>query len=78
MKMIRLWTLGSLEHKIYPTKETVDTLSELIEGLNSGSGCKDIIWGPDLTVTCIGEKDVDEDEMVDWIRIYKPGDKKNE
>lgn len=44
---IRLWKLGSLEHKLMPTKETVERLANI---LFNTSEVKDIIWGPDISV----------------------------
>ncbi len=47
---IRLWRLGSLEHKILPTEAAVSRLSDML--LNSvGGGSMDLIWGPELDLT---------------------------
>lgn len=44
---IRIFKLGSLEHKIAPTKAATAKLAEIL-GNNVGGGTMDIIWGPDL------------------------------
>lgn len=44
---VRLWRLGSLEEKIFPTKQTVAKLANLIMN-NVGGGSYDLIWGPEL------------------------------
>lgn len=44
---IRVWKLGSLDHKLAPTPTASSTLSNML-GANVGGGTKDIIWGPDI------------------------------
>lgn len=44
---IRIFKLGSLEHKIYPTKTAVSKLAEILQS-NVGGGTIDLIWGPDI------------------------------
>lgn len=44
---IRVWKLGSLEHKLAPTP-TASSALESILGANVQGGTKDIIWGPDI------------------------------
>ena len=44
---IRIFKLGSLEHKIAPTKAAVAKLAQIL-GNNVGGGTMDLIWGPDL------------------------------
>ncbi len=44
---LRLWKLGSLEHRIYPTEKAVARLAELLKGWD-GKSDLDIIWGPDI------------------------------
>lgn len=44
---IRIFTLGSVEHKIFPTKAAFAKLSEMLEN-HTGVGTIDIVWGPDL------------------------------
>ena len=48
-QMLRVWKLGSLEHKILPTTEAVEKLSSLLSDWD-GKTTLDIIWGPDLQV----------------------------
>ena len=51
---MRIWKLGSLDHGILPTKEAINSLSELL-----ASNPDDIVWGPDLQVQTIGEDNHD-------------------
>lgn len=44
---IRLWTVGALEHKILPTKATLNKLRDILAS-NTGGGVMDLIWGPEL------------------------------
>ena len=44
---IRVWKLGSLEHKLAPTPTASSTLADML-GANVGGGTIDIIWGPDI------------------------------
>ena len=44
---IRVWKLGSLDHKLAPT-QTASQALESILGANVQGGTKDIIWGPDI------------------------------
>lgn len=44
---IRIFKLGSLEHKIAPTQAAAAKLSEILQG-NVGGGTMDLVWGPDL------------------------------
>ena len=44
----RVWKLGSLEHKLYPSQEAVLKLKRILESNNEGF--EDIIWGPDIDV----------------------------
>ena len=44
---IRLWTVGSLEHKIAPKKAIMDKLRDILAS-NVGGGTMDLVWGPDL------------------------------
>jgi len=47
MNKIRVWKIGSLEHKLAPTAVASSTLADIL-GANVGGGTKDIIWGPDI------------------------------
>jgi hypothetical protein len=44
---IRIFKLGSLEHKIAPTKAAASKLAQIL-GNNVGGGTMDLIWGPDI------------------------------
>lgn len=47
ISQIRLWTLGDLEHEIYPTEVAINKLREVLAS-NPGTGAFDVIWGPEL------------------------------
>jgi hypothetical protein len=58
---IRLWNMGSLEHKIMPTQQGIDKLAEVL--LQNPT---DIIWGPALTCTVLeGPEAVDVIQSID-------------
>jgi len=44
---IRIFKLGSLEHKIAPTKAAAAKLAQIL-GNNVGGGTMDLVWGPDI------------------------------
>ena len=44
---IRIFKLGSLEHKIAPTKAATGKLAQIL-GNNVGGGTMDLVWGPDI------------------------------
>ena len=44
---IRLWRLGSLEHKIMPQKPAIDRLRNILAS-NVGGGTMDLVWGPEI------------------------------
>lgn len=44
---IRVWKLGSLEHKILPTEAAIGRLADMLMN-NVGGGSIDLIWGPEL------------------------------
>ena len=52
VKKIRVWKLGSLEHKVTPTRQAVEKLSQQLESirLSDEDGYHDLIWGPDIQV----------------------------
>ncbi len=55
---VRLWTLGSFEHRVIPGKQSIEKLRQLISNLTYGEdGYADVVWGPDLMVTVV---EVDE------------------
>ena len=45
---IRLWTLGSLDHKILPTKSGINKLRNILAS-NFGGGTMDLVWGPEIS-----------------------------
>jgi len=47
---IRLWSLGSLEHKIAPRAAVMNQLRDILAS-NVGGGTFDLVWGPDLQFT---------------------------
>lgn len=44
---IRLWRLGSLDHKILPKAGAIDKLRDILAA-NTGGGTMDLIWGPEI------------------------------
>lgn len=44
---IRIFRLGSLEHKIAPTQAAASKLSNILQA-NVGGGTMDLVWGPDI------------------------------
>jgi hypothetical protein len=44
---LRIFKLGSLEHKIAPTKAAASKLSSILSN-NVGGGTMDLVWGPDI------------------------------
>lgn len=44
---IRIFKLGSLEHKIAPTTAAASKLSSILQN-NVGGGTMDLVWGPDI------------------------------
>lgn len=44
---IRIFKLGSLEHKIAPTAAAASKLSNILQS-NVGGGTMDLVWGPDI------------------------------
>ena len=47
---IRLWTIGSLEHKILPNKAAINKLRDILSS-NVGGGTMELVWGPELSYT---------------------------
>tara|TARA_Y100000385_G_scaffold251545_1_gene274342 strand:+ start:8712 stop:10727 length:2016 start_codon:yes stop_codon:yes gene_type:complete len=47
---IRLWTLGSLDHKILPNKSAINKLRDILAS-NVGGGTMELVWGPELSFT---------------------------
>jgi hypothetical protein len=46
---VRIWKLGSLEHRIYPTEESIKKLQECLNKWD-GKSDLDLIWGPELSM----------------------------
>ena len=44
---IRIFKLGSLEHKVAPTKAATAKLAQILQN-NVGGGTMDLVWGPDI------------------------------
>jgi hypothetical protein len=44
---IRVWKLGSLEHRILPNDAAFDKLETMLSGWD-GKSDLDVLWGPDL------------------------------
>ncbi len=47
---IRVWKLGDMENKIFPTDAAITKLSNILLN-NIGGGAMDLVWGPDLELT---------------------------
>jgi hypothetical protein len=62
---IRLWKLGSLEHKILPTKESVEKLNKILSDSVGKDGTLDLIWGPELTLEVYD----DQEPITDVLKI---------
>jgi len=48
ISQIRLWNVGSLEHKIIPKRDVINKLRDIIAS-NTGGGTMDLVWGPELS-----------------------------
>jgi len=47
---IRLWTVGSLDHKILPNRAAINKLRNILAS-NVGGGTMELVWGPELSYT---------------------------
>ena len=47
ISQIRLWKVGSLEHKIIPKRDVINKLRDILAS-NTGGGTMDLVWGPEL------------------------------
>jgi hypothetical protein len=45
---VRLWKLGSLDHKVLPNKAAIDKLRNILAS-NVGGGTMDLVWGPEIS-----------------------------
>jgi hypothetical protein len=51
IKKIRIWRLGSLEHRIVPTPKAMNRLTKILQDkLPANPEVLDIVWGPELTI----------------------------
>jgi len=48
ISQIRLWTLGSFDHNIYPTEAGINKLRSILSNVGTGE-TMDVIWGPELS-----------------------------
>lgn len=49
ISQVRIWKLGDLEKRVFPTDAAINKLIEILMS-NPGGGAFDIVWGPDLQV----------------------------
>jgi hypothetical protein len=62
----RLWRLGSLEHKIYPTREHIEKFKEALKhSLETG---EDLVWGPEISYDLIEVDDVQDFILTDNVK----------
>jgi len=47
ISQIRLWRIGSLDHKIIPKRDVINKLRNILAS-NTGGGTMDLVWGPEL------------------------------
>jgi hypothetical protein len=49
--VVRVWTLGSLEHRLFPTPEAIQRLVEMLRSVPQDESLDvDLVWGPELRV----------------------------
>lgn len=70
-----LWKMGSLEHKISPSRASIEKLREILKE-NQQEGEVHIVWGPELDlVTLNGDSEVEQifdyDTLPDKINSLK-------
>lgn len=72
-KTIRVWRLGSLEHRIPADPKAIDRLAELLAAASEGQDL-DIVWGPDIDV--LEMRGVGEINVVTGpgVRVTREGD----
>ncbi len=54
---IRLWKLGSLEHKVLPTQECVQKFRDVLKECTEKDGEYDLVWNPAITVELVEIED---------------------
>lgn len=47
---VRLWTVGSFEHRVLPTKAGINRVRDSLANIATG-GSMEMVWGPELTYT---------------------------
>lgn len=47
ISQIRLWRVGSLDHKIIPRRDVINKIRDILAS-NTGGGTMDLVWGPEL------------------------------
>ena len=57
---IVIWKLGSLEHKILPTRAAVDKLRNILAKNIDSNEDMHLVWGPELSVEVI---EIGEDDL---------------
>jgi hypothetical protein len=48
ISQVRLWTVGSLDHKILPDDGAIQKISDMLTN-HTGGGSMDLVWGPELS-----------------------------
>jgi hypothetical protein len=63
---IRLWKIGSLEHGVTPTPETVKELEDKLKAWReSDEDVLDLVWGPDIQLEVHSTCKNDDDKLND-------------
>jgi len=52
MAKIRIWKLGSLEHRMLPTPEAIKKFQDILNNIEVGEDV-DLAWGPDIDVLVV-------------------------
>jgi hypothetical protein len=47
ISQIRVWRIGSLDHKIIPKRDVINKLRDILAS-NTGGGTMDLVWGPEI------------------------------
>jgi len=77
ISQIRIFKLGSLEHKIAPSRAAASKLAEILES-HTGVGTIDLVWGPDIELIesstqvhqFLGEENINQHLIIfmpDWV-----------
>ena len=54
---IRLWKLGSLEHKVLPTQKAIQKFRDALKECTEKDGEYDLVWGSAITVELVEIED---------------------